>query len=108
MTVDDEAVRLVVYRNFAQTGAAPDLEALVREFGITHSDVRDHLRRLAAGRDLVLDDQHRIVMAHPFAAVPLGFSVMGRSTLWWGGCAYSVTPAASRCGSPAPDTNRAT
>ena len=27
-------------------------------------------------------------MAHPFSAVPLGFSVMGASTLWWGGCAW--------------------
>ena len=25
-------------------------------------------------------------MAHPFSAVPLGFSVMGPETLWWGGC----------------------
>src|SRR6266516_3966472 len=25
---------------------------------------------------------------HPFAAVPLGFSVMGARTLWWGGCAW--------------------
>ena len=27
-------------------------------------------------------------MAHPFASVPLGFSVMGHETLWWGGCAW--------------------
>jgi hypothetical protein len=27
-------------------------------------------------------------MAHPFSAVPLGFAVMGRQTLWWGGCAW--------------------
>jgi hypothetical protein len=27
-------------------------------------------------------------MAHPFSAVPLGFSVMGTRTLWWGGCAW--------------------
>lgn len=27
-------------------------------------------------------------MAHPFTAVPLGFSVMGQDTLWWGGCAW--------------------
>ena len=27
-------------------------------------------------------------MAHPFSSVPLGFSVMGESTLWWGGCAW--------------------
>jgi hypothetical protein len=36
----------------------------------------------------VLDDLGRIVMAHPFSAVPLGFAVMGRHTLWWGGCAW--------------------
>ena len=28
------------------------------------------------------------MLAHPFATVPLGFSVMGRSTLWWGGCVW--------------------
>lgn len=27
-------------------------------------------------------------MAHPFTAVPLGFSAMGRDVLWWGGCAW--------------------
>jgi hypothetical protein len=27
-------------------------------------------------------------MAHPFATIPLGFSVMGERTLWWGGCAW--------------------
>ncbi len=37
---------------------------------------------------MVLDAEDRILMAHPFATVPLGFSVMGRSTLWWGGCAW--------------------
>ena len=48
------------------------------------------MRRLAAERLLVLDasEPPRIVMAHPFAAVPLGFSAMGPSTLWWGGCAW--------------------
>jgi hypothetical protein len=29
-------------------------------------------------------------MAHPFSSVPLGFSVMGRHTLWWGGCAWDA------------------
>ena len=27
-------------------------------------------------------------MAHPFTTVNLGFSVMGETTLWWGGCAW--------------------
>jgi Alkylmercury lyase len=36
----------------------------------------------------VLDAHDRIVMAHPFASIPLGFAVMGHETLWWGGCAW--------------------
>jgi hypothetical protein len=46
------------------------------------------LAELAATRHVVLDATGAIVMAHPFASVPLGFSVMGEHTLWWGGCAW--------------------
>lgn len=83
-----EDVRLAIYRSFALTGAAPDLDRLAVSLGTEPSEVRDHLRRLASARHVVLDDDDRIVMAHPFAAIPLGFSVMGSSTLWWGGCAW--------------------
>ena len=44
--------------------------------------------RLAEARHVVLDDAGSIVMAHPFATIPLGFACMGRRTLWWGGCAW--------------------
>ena len=50
--------------------------------------LRQGLQQLATARHLVLDDAGNIVMAHPFSAIPLGFSVMGTSTLWWGGCAW--------------------
>jgi hypothetical protein len=76
--VDTEDVRLAVYRSFAQTGRAPDLGA----------PFEAALHELHEQRHVVLDRGGRIVMAHPFAAVPLGFSVMGRETLWWGGCAW--------------------
>ena len=46
------------------------------------------LHSLQLARHMVLDADGSIVMAHPFASVPLGFSVMGRDTLWWGGCAW--------------------
>jgi hypothetical protein len=46
------------------------------------------MQALAQARHLALDANGDVVMAHPFATVPLGFSVMGRSTLWWGGCAW--------------------
>jgi hypothetical protein len=76
--VDTEDVRLAVYRSCAETGRPPEPGAL--------ADAA--LRELHQQRHVVLDRDGRIVMAHPFASVPLGFSVMGRETLWWGGCAW--------------------
>jgi Alkylmercury lyase len=84
----DEDVRLAVYGTLATTGGAPGADALATSLGADKNDVRDSLRRLAIGRQLVLDENDRIVMAHPFSAVPIGFSVMGSSVLWWGGCAW--------------------
>lgn len=102
---DDEVedIRLAVYTDFARTGRAPETSELAAHTGIPAARVRQALRRLHASRDLVLDAHGRdsdngggsessssdhILMAHPFSAIPLGFSVMGAQTLWWGGCAW--------------------
>ena len=50
--------------------------------------MRSGLLTLAAAWHLALGSDGEITMAHPFTAVPLGFSVMGRDTLWLGGCAW--------------------
>jgi hypothetical protein len=86
--VDIEDLRLAVYRGFAATGHTPSSQDLVEQLGTDADEVDRGLRLLDAARHLVLDEQGQIVMAHPFSAVPLGFSVMGRDTLWWGGCAW--------------------
>ncbi|GAA1673316.1 organomercurial lyase [Kribbella yunnanensis] len=85
-----ERVRLAVYHGFARSGHAPGVEELAVLTELTPDQVRSELRALHASHDLVLDPQDgdQIVMAHPFASVPLGFSVMGARTLWWGGCAW--------------------
>jgi hypothetical protein len=91
--VDTEDVRLAVYRSFVATGDAPAVEALADELGATPTAVREALTALHQARHLVLDGGgtgDRIVMAHPFTSVPLGFSVMGARTLWWGGCAWDA------------------
>ncbi|MFB7368526.1 organomercurial lyase [Streptomyces sp. NPDC056222] len=91
MNLDEtETVRLAVYHGFARTGRAPSVPELGALTGITPDQVRQELRTLHGSRDLVLDprDNDHVVMAHPFASVPLGFSVMGAHTLWWGGCAW--------------------
>ncbi len=82
-----EDLRLAVYESFRRTGAAPSPEQLAATTGLTADAVTTGLAQLHDNRDLVLRDG-QIVMAHPFASVPLGFSVMGSDTLWWGGCAW--------------------
>lgn len=85
-----EAIRLAIYAHFATTGRAPAPETLAQQTGSSMADTRHALTRLHHSRDLVLTpaDPDQIAMAHPFSAVPLGFSVMGEHILWWGGCAW--------------------
>ena len=101
MAPDDEDVedlRVAVYRALAGTGRVPPVDALADTLGWSFEDVLGGLRRLHDARHLVLrgpghpdpvaDGGTGVVMAHPFATVPLGFAVMGSRTLYWGGCAW--------------------
>jgi Alkylmercury lyase len=85
-----EDVRLAVYDSFRRRGRAPSVDEIAAAVASGPERARELLAELHASRDLVLDrdDEDKIVMAHPFSSVPLGFSVMGRGTLWWGGCAW--------------------
>ena len=86
--LDPEDLRLAVYRGFAADGRPPGTDALAAQLRVDQATVTAGLRDLAHARHLVMDEQDRILMAHPFASIPLGFAVMGRRTLWWGGCAW--------------------
>ena len=69
-------------------GAGPRIADLATELAANPEQVRSGLVTLAAARHVALGSDGEITMAHPFTAVPLGFSVMGRDSLWWGGCAW--------------------
>lgn len=86
--MDAERVRVAVYADFSRTGHAPTVSQLAESLNVAATEVADSLQALADARHLVLGPDGAIVMAHPFSALPLGFSVMGRDTLWWGGCAW--------------------
>jgi hypothetical protein len=86
--MDNEDLRLAVYRTFARTGRAPSGADLADELSCAPAEAERGLSHLASERHVVLGDQGEIVMAHPFSSVPLGFSVMGRAALWWGGCSW--------------------
>jgi Alkylmercury lyase len=104
--MDDELLRLQVYRTFAWTGRAPGTVELADALDVTSSEVAAGLRRLADERHLSLDPGGAIVMAHPFTAVPMGFSVMGDHTLWWGGCAWDSYALPQLLGDVVPGSAR--
>jgi hypothetical protein len=83
-----EDVRVAVYQAFRTTGRAPSAGQLAEALQTSIEVISESLAELAAQRHLVLDEEGAIVMAHPFSAIPLGFSVMGANTLWWGGCCW--------------------
>jgi hypothetical protein len=85
--VDLEDLRLAIYEG-CRRGRVPRIADLATELLATREQVRSGLLTLGAARHLALGSDGEITMAHPFTAVPLGFSVMGRDTLWWGGCAW--------------------
>ena len=85
--MDLEDLRLAIYAG-CRRGRVPRIADLATELLATREQVRSGLLTLADARHLALGSDGEITMAHPFSAVPLGFSVMGRDTLWWGGCAW--------------------
>jgi hypothetical protein len=70
------SVRRRIFEAFAATGQAPVLEdsATVRELAERHV--------------IVLGDDGRILMAHPFAGHPHGTRVDAGERTWWGNCAW--------------------
>jgi len=82
-------VRMYVYRQLSERAVAATPAGIAAEFGITPAAARDALRALHDAHLVVLDPGgEQIVMAHPWAAVPLGFVVASSTQKWWGGCAW--------------------
>ena len=86
--MDVEDLRLLVYDNFRRIGRVPPIDEMAKTLKCTEAEVTNGIGELANQRHVALDHNGEIVMAHPFASVNLGFSVMGRDTLWWGGCCW--------------------
>jgi hypothetical protein len=88
MTISAERVRHAIYSQLASTGTAPTPSDVAEAFDTITEVVERTYDDLATARHIVLGSGYDVVMAHPFATVNLGFSVMGMSTLWWGGCVW--------------------
>ena len=75
LTDQDLALRRAIFESFAQTGAPGEHRGL---------------ESLAEHHVVVLDDDGRIVMAHPFAAHTTGARVRSDGREWWGNCAWDA------------------
>jgi hypothetical protein len=78
LTAAELALRRRIFASFAATGEPP----------ITFDEPA--LRGLEAKHVVVLDSDHRIVMAHPFAAHRDGARVDCGERTWWGNCAWDA------------------
>ena len=67
-----------IFAAFAETGRPPEVQD------------RATLRALAERHVVVLDDDERILMAHPFAAHRRGTRVEAGGRSWWGNCAWDA------------------
>ena len=90
MTVDfDTAVKLAIYRHFAETGERPDAETLANVVGTSADEIRSAFGRLRRSRVLYLEpDGETIRMAPPFSGVPTQHVVEAAGTRYFANCAW--------------------
>jgi Alkylmercury lyase len=87
----DEAVRLHVYTTVAATAQMPATSEIASALAVSVIAVEDSLRRLAAGRALVLAPNNvNVWMANPFSAVPTPFKVHARGKRYFAPCIWDA------------------
>lgn len=95
MSVDpdtfDQQVRAYIYDTVLTQGTIPIIAEVAAELGSTPSEVTAAFRRLAQGHVLVLQpENHEILMANPYSAVPTPFQVEAGGRSYWGNCVWDA------------------
>ena len=85
------AVKLAVYRHFAETGRRPEVADVAQRSELSHSDVVAAYRELRAQRLLLLEaDGESIRMAPPFSGVPTQHLVESGGISYFANCAWDA------------------
>ena len=87
----DRDVRLCVFRQAAETARVPSPGEIAAALGRPQPEIEESLRRLAAGRVLILaPGTANIWAADPFCAVPSNFRVSALGRTYWGICIWDA------------------
>ncbi|HVM20546.1 MAG TPA: organomercurial lyase [Egibacteraceae bacterium] len=98
--VEDNAVRLFVYRFFVEHGRPPMPVETASALQVSSAEVEASLRRLADQHLLVLAPGTPYVwMANPLCALPSPFRVRARDRDWYGVCIWDALGVIAMLGS---------
>ncbi len=87
----DQDVRLYVFRQAADTARVPSPAEIASTLDCSQPEIEESLRRLAAGRVLILaPNTTNIWAANPFCAVPSNFRVSALGRTYWGICIWDA------------------
>jgi hypothetical protein len=87
--VSDTDVRVAILGHFLHHFSAPTHHDIADALGISESEAESAFGRLADDHALVLaPGSPHIWMAHPFSAMPTGFTVRSGTHEWWGNCIW--------------------
>lgn len=87
----DVQVKLAIYREFAERGRAPKVEAIAARTGLSRDAVLEAYQSLRGQRLLVLEpDGSTIRMAPPFSGVPTQHRVESKGVNYYGNCAWDA------------------
>ncbi len=103
----DREVRLHVFDRAAETARVPSPAELAAALGRARPEIEESLRRLGAGRAVILaPGTANIWAANPFSAVPSSFRVDARGRTYWGICIWDALGIPAALGADATVTAR--
>lgn len=103
----DRDVRLHVFRRAADAARVPSPGEIATALGRSRPEIEESLRRLAAGRVLILAPNSTNIWAvNPFCAVPSNFRVSALGRTYWGICIWDALGIAAALHTDATVTAR--
>ena len=91
VTPFDRQVRVQIYRHVIASSEGPSVAQIAAERGWAPDEVAEAFHRLASEHRIVLlPEEDRVWMAHPFSGVETGYEVIVGNRSWFANCAWDA------------------